>query len=110
MISENVLLLRRERCSTVKGKREIGTVELPDPGCAEGVAAERESAGCVSFGEEFDVYGVQQSKETDSGHQKGCVGKSREDKPGVAEEGGDECFGDASSEGSTVVRWRAQDK
>lgn len=55
MITEDVLLLRRQGSSAVQGKWKIGAVELPDPGCAEGVAAEGEGSGCVGFGEKLDV-------------------------------------------------------
>lgn len=55
MVSEDVLLLRRQGSSAVEGKREIRAIELPQPRGAEGVAAQRECTGCVSFGEEFDV-------------------------------------------------------
>lgn len=110
MISENVLFLRGQRCSAVKGKREIGVVELPYPRGAEGVTAEREGAGCVGFGEEFDVYGVQQSKETNSGNQEGGVAKCWEYEPGIAEEGDDEGFCDAFREGSVLIRRKIQDE
>ena len=47
-------------------------------------------------GAEFDVQDIQKHQQTQSRHEQKSVAQSREDEPGVAEEGDDGGFSDGS--------------